>query len=87
MIVKTKQGEFEVRPINFKDRRELHRKEIKVYWDEKLDTDSYYELLDWVMNKAFANPEEILGKFKDEEVDEILGKIYQEYKGISKKKS
>ena len=76
MIVKTKKGEFEVEPINFKDRRELHRKEIKVYWDNKLDTDAYYELLDWVMNKAFKNPEEALGKFKDEETDEILAAIY-----------
>ena len=42
MIVKTKKGEFEVQPINFKDRRELHRKEIRVYWDNKLDTDAYY---------------------------------------------
>ena len=87
MIVKTKKGEFEVEPINFKDRRELHRKEIKVYWDNKLDTDAYYELLDWVMNKAFKNPEEALGTFKDEETDDILSAIYQEYKGVSKKKS
>ena len=87
MIVKTKKGEFEVQPISFKDRRELHRKEIRVYWDNKLDTDAYYELLDWVMNKAFKNPEEALGKFKDEETDDILAEIYQEYKGISKKKS
>jgi len=87
VIVKTKKGEFEVEPINFKDRRELHRKEIKVYWDNKLDTDAYYELLDWVMNKAFKNPEEALGKFKDEETDDILSAIYQEYKGVSKKKS
>ena len=87
MIVKTKKGEFEVEPINFKDRRELHRKEIKVYWDNKLDTDAYYELLDLVINKAFKNPEEALGKFKDEETDDILATIYQEYKGVSKKKS
>ena len=87
MVVKTPHGDFEVSPITFSERRKLHKKEVKVYWDEELNTDAYYDLLDWIMNKAFRNPEKSLGKLEDHQVDEVLSAIYQEYKGISKKKS
>lgn len=50
-MVKTKNGNFEVRSITFGERRELHRLEMKTFWDESLDQDAYFELLDWVMKK------------------------------------
>ena len=86
-MVKTKNGNFEVRSITFGERRELHRLEMKTFWDESLDQDAYFELLDWVMKKAFINPEETLQKFNDAEIDEILNDIYIHYKGLSKKKN
>ena len=86
-MIKTKHGEFEVRPINFAERRELHRLEMKVYWDDKIDQDGYFDLLNWVMNKAFEDPEKMLKDYEDGKVDEILNDIYFHYKGLSKKKN
>ena len=86
-MVKTKHGTFEVRSITFGERRELHRLEMKTFWDESLDQDAYFNLLNWIMKKAFANPEESLKKFNDAEIDEILNEIYLHYKGLSKKKN
>tara|TARA_R100000329_G_scaffold127716_1_gene106430 strand:+ start:515 stop:781 length:267 start_codon:yes stop_codon:yes gene_type:complete len=86
-MVKTKHGTFEVRPITFGERRELHRLEMKAYQDNTLDPDGYFGLLNWVMKKAFINPEEKLQKFDDAEIDEILNEIYLHYKGLSKKKN
>ena len=86
-MVKTKHGTFEVRSITFGERRELHRLEMKTFWDESLDQDAYFDLLNWIMKKAFVNPEESLKKFNDAEIDEILNEIYLHYKGLSKKKN
>ena len=86
-MVKTKHGEFNVRPITFGERRELHRLEMKVYWDESIDRDAYFELITWVMNKAFENPEASLKELDDAQIDEVLNDIYIHYKGISKKKN
>ena len=84
--MKTKHGEYEIRPITFGDRRELHRLEMKVYWDENIDKDSYFDLLNWVMTKAFDNPEESLKDLDDAKIDEVLNEIYYHYKGLDQKK-
>ena len=85
--MKTPHGEFEIRPITFGERRELHRLEMKVFWDEEIEKDAYFDLLNWCMDKAFENPEEMLNKLDDAQIDEVLNKVYQEYKGLSKKKN
>ena len=85
-MVKTDHGDFDIRPISFADRRELHRLEMKVYWDEKIDQDAYFNLLNWVMEKAFEDPEEKLKDLDDGQIDEILNKFYFHYKCISEKK-
>tara|TARA_R100001463_G_scaffold80580_3_gene135061 strand:+ start:305 stop:571 length:267 start_codon:yes stop_codon:yes gene_type:complete len=86
-MVKTKHGTFEVRPITFGERRDLHKLEMKVYWDESIDREAYFDLLDWVMKKAFENPEEILKDLDDGQIDEVLNATYIHYKGLSKKKN
>ena len=85
-MIKTKHGEFDVRPITFGERRELHRLEMKVYWEDKLERDAYFDLLNWVMNAAFEDPETVLNNLDDSQIDEVLNDIYIHYKGLAKKK-
>lgn len=85
-MIKTKHGEFEIRPITFGERRELHRLEMKVFWDENtIEKDAYFDLLNWCMEKAFPNPEETLEKFDDAQIDEVLNDVYMHYKGLNQK--
>lgn len=86
MTVKTPHGDFKVRELSFKDRRELHRLEVKTFKGEELDIEKYYDVLEWVMDFAFEDPEKSLGKLDDNAIDEILSAIYSEYKGMNKKK-
>ena len=87
MTVKTSHGSFEIRELTFKDRRELHRLEVKTYKEEEIDIEKYYDVLEWVMVFAFKDPEKSLGKLDDNAIDDVLSSVYQEYKGINKKKS
>tara|TARA_B100001250_G_C19598452_1_gene699505 strand:- start:467 stop:727 length:261 start_codon:yes stop_codon:yes gene_type:complete len=86
MTVKTPHGDFEIRELSFKDRRELHRLEVKSFKDGELDIEKYYDVLEWVMAFAFKDPEKSLGKLDDNAIDEILSAVYSEYKGMNKKK-
>jgi|TARA_R100001480_G_scaffold33326_2_gene44944 hypothetical protein len=88
MKITTPHGDFKIRELSFADRRKLHRLEIKaVAINGEVDQTKYFDVLDWVMNFAFEDPEKSLSKLDDNEVDEILATVYQEYKGISKKKT
>jgi|TARA_Y100000310_G_C20355584_1_gene656488 hypothetical protein len=88
MKITTPHGDFKIRELSFADRRKLHRLEIKaVAINGEVEQAKYFDVLDWVMNFAFEDPEKSLSKLDDNEVDEILATIYQEYKGISKKKT
>lgn len=90
MTIKTDHGSFEVRELTFADRRVLHRLEIKAV-DLKtgeMDTSEFYEVLEWVMNKAFKDPEKELAALDDNKIDEVLIAIYNRYKqGVAKKKN
>ena len=57
MKVSTTHGDFVVNAISFKDRRELHKLEIQaISVDGQVETGSFYNILEWVMNFAFKNP-------------------------------
>lgn len=86
MIVKTPHGEFEVKPLSFKDRRYLHGLEVKSIKEGEVDLASFYDALNWIMDFAFDNAEESLSGLKDNEIDEVLLAIYNQYKEPSKKK-
>jgi len=86
-MIKTPHGEFDIRPITFGERRELHRLEMKVFWDDEIERDAYFDLLNWCMEKAFQNPEETLKTLDDAQIDEVLNAVYLEYKGLTKKKT
>jgi hypothetical protein len=88
MKVKTDHGAFDVPDITFKARRELHKLEVKAITKEgDIDTAKFFDVLDWITNYAFTNPEESLGKFDDNVIDEILMTIYNAYKDVNQKKS
>ena len=86
MVVKTDHGEFEVRPLSFKDRRKMHGIEIDSIKNGEVDFKTFYHVLDWVMHFAFDDPEEALSGLDDNQIDEVLLAIYNSYKEPSKKK-
>jgi len=88
MIVKTTHGDFDVTDINFADRRKLHRLEIRaINKDGEMDMEKYYDVLEWVLDFAWENPEETLDHLDDNQCDEVLAAVYSAYKEPSKKKS
>ena len=86
MTVKTPHGEFDVRDLTFRDRRKLHSLEIRSVSDGEVDLNKFYEVLEWVMDFAFKNPEDTFAKLDDNQIDEVLLAVYNEYKEPSKKK-
>jgi len=86
MIVKTNHGEFEVKDLSFKDRRHLHRLEVNSTSDGEFNIGKFYNVLEWVMEFAFGSPEKELKDLGDNEIDEVLLAIYNQYKEPSKKK-
>ena len=86
--VKTKHGEYDVKPLSFKERRELHKLEIEAAnIDGEMDFGKYIVLIDWVIQKALINPAAILDGLDDTEIDDIGSEIYTFYKNSSKKKT
>jgi|TARA_R110002020_G_scaffold37537_3_gene113313 hypothetical protein len=90
MTVKTDHGTFECRELTFADRRKLHRLEVSAV-DLKtgeMNSEKFFDVLEFVMNFAFKNPDKELASMDDNIIDEVLIAIYNKYKkGPSKKKS
>ena len=85
MIVKALGKEWEVNDCTYKQRRELHALNAKVWWDGQ-DVDAYYKLLDKVSNIAGLGEDD----FKDmdmTEIDQVLQSIFIEYLSLSKKEA
>jgi hypothetical protein len=87
MKITTPHGDFNCRDMSFADRRKLHRLEVKaVSLNGDFEQEKFFDILEFVMDFAFEDPEKHLKELDDNQVDEILTAIYQSYKGISKKK-
>ncbi len=87
MKVKTDHGTFDVPDISFKSRRELHKLEVGAITDKGvIDTAQFLNVLDWILNYSFTDPEKQLGKLDDNAIDEVLMAIYNAYKEPNKKK-
>lgn len=90
MTLKTDHGSFEIRDLTFADRRKLHRMEVAAIdlTTGDMNSNKFYDMLEWIMEFAFDQPEEQFAKLDDNQIDEILIAAYNEYKsGVSKKKS
>ena len=90
MTLKTDHGSFEIRDLTFADRRKLHRMEVAAInlKTGDMDSDKFYDMLEWVMNFAFDKPEELFADMDDNKIDEVLIAAYNTYKaGVSKKKT
>tara|TARA_B100000424_G_scaffold270459_1_gene269829 strand:- start:2331 stop:2603 length:273 start_codon:yes stop_codon:yes gene_type:complete len=90
MILKTDHGDFEIRELTFADRRKIHRMEVAAI-DLKtgeMNNDKFYDMLDYIMNFSFTNPDKLFAEMDDNVIDEILIAAYNKYKsGVSKKKT
>ena len=83
MIVKALGKEWEVNDCTYKQRRELHALNAKVWWDGQ-DVDAYYKLLEKVSDIAGLSEDD----FKDismADIDQVLQAIFIDYLGLSKK--
>jgi hypothetical protein len=90
MKLKTDHGEFEIRELTFADRRKLHRIEVAAVdlKSGEMNSNKFYDMLEWIMDFAFDKPEELFAKMDDTQIDEVLIAAYNQYKaGVSKKKS
>ena len=84
MKVETPHGEFEVKPLTFKDRRKLHGMEVMSVKNSEVDYVMFYDVLNWVMDFAFEDAEKTLEGLNDNQIDEVLLAIYNRYKEPSK---
>ena len=88
MKIKTDHGEFSVRDMKFPDRRIMHRLEIDtVTTNGDVSQGKFFDILEWVREYAFKDSEKELGHLDDNDIDEILSDVYQQYKGPGKKKT
>ena len=88
MKIKTDHGEFSVRDMKFPDRRIMHRLEIDtVTTNGDVSQGKFFDILEWVREYAFKDSEKELGHLNDNDIDEVLSDVYQQYKGPSKKKT
>ena len=87
--IKTKHGEFDIKPLSFKQRRELHRMEIEAanIDGEQMDFGKYVGMIDWVISKTIPNSEAVLADFDDNQIDDIGAEIYTFIKNNNKKKT
>lgn len=87
MTVKTKHGTFNVTDITFKARRELHVLEVSaVNTSGAMDNTRFFRVLDWILDYSFSDAEKHLGSLDDNQIDEVLMSIYNQYKEPNKKK-
>jgi len=81
MVVKVGKKDWDVNDCTYAERRELHKLNAKVWWEGKMDVESYYEVLERVGTIAGLGEND----FKDMDmakVDEVLQAVFLEYLGI-----
>jgi len=81
MIVKVGKKDWDINDCTYAERRELHKLNAKVWWEGKMDVESYYDVLEKVGVIAGLGEND----FKDMDmakVDEVLQGIFLEYLGI-----
>ena len=85
MIIKHNKTEYDVNDCTYKERRELHRMNAKVWAKGEMDIDLYYLLLERVGEITGIEAE--LESMTMPKVDILLQSIYIEYLNISPKKA
>ncbi len=84
MIVEALDKEWNVNDCTYKQRRELHALNAKVWWDGKQNVGAYYELLDKVSEIAGLG-ENDFEDMRMSDIDIVLQTIFIDYLGLSKK--
>jgi len=85
MIIKQEKIEYDVKDCTYKERRELHRMNAKVWAKGEMDIDSYYLLLERVGEIAGLEAE--LESMTMPKIDQLLQSIFLEYLSISPKEA
>ena len=84
MIVEALDKEWNVNDCTYKQRRELHALNAKVWWEGKQDVGAYYELFDKVSEIAGLGENDFEG-MEMIDIDVVLQSILFEFLGLSKK--
>jgi len=83
MIVETKHGEFEVKDMTRKERREQYRKVKAVF--KSADVSELHDLGDEFAELAFNDPDKALEGLTAIEEDQVLIEIISQYMGLDLK--
>jgi len=85
MKVKALEKEWVVSECTYAQRRELHRKNAKAFWNpDEPDVEAYYKMLDRVAEIAGLSEQDFKG-LSMTDVDEVLQAVFMEYAGLSPK--
>ena len=84
MIIKALEKEWDINDCTYKERREIHAKNAKVWWNDNQDIEAYYDLLERVSDIAGFKEKDFEG-LDMVQIDLILQTVFMEYLGLSKK--
>tara|TARA_Y100001973_G_C5197856_1_gene335543 strand:- start:1827 stop:2084 length:258 start_codon:yes stop_codon:yes gene_type:complete len=76
--------EWEVKPLTYREKRELWQMSLKAFPDGEINQDKYFDLM-LKVEKMSGLKEKDLEQLNMGDVDLLLQEIYQQYMGIEKK--
>ena len=76
--------EWEVKPLTYREKRELWLMSLKAFPDGEINQDKYFDLM-LKVEKMSGLKEKDLEQLNMGDVDLLLQEIYQQYMGIEKK--
>ena len=75
---------FDIKDISYKERRELYIVNVKAFWNNEVNPDKYYEVLEKCAEISGLNDMDLEG-LSMPEIDQLLQKILTAYLGLEKK--
>ena len=84
MEIKALGKKYKIKEITYKERRELHRLNVKAFWDGKINPDNYYDVLEKTAEISGLGEKDFKGLTMIE-IDQVLQQIFTQYMGLEKK--
>jgi len=75
---------FTIKDISYKERRELYIVNVKAFWNNEVNPDKYYEVLEKCSELSGLEEKDTEG-LSMPEIDQLLQKVLTAYLGLEKK--